>query len=294
MEIKKSGLIALIGRPNVGKSTLLNKLAGEKLAIVSDKPQTTRVRISAALVRGDTQFVFLDTPGFHKPKNRLGEYMIKTVRESTDGVDASVLLVEPAARVGTPETLLIERLTDTPTVLAINKIDTVKKESLLAIIDMYGKAFKFAAVVPLSARNGDGVELLFDELKPFIPEGPALYPEGQVTDQPERDFIAELVREKLLRHLDKEVPHGTAVVVEALRERDGGLVEIDVVILCEKASHKGIIIGRNGAMLKTVGQEMRAELEEMYEGPVLFKSWVKVREDWRNRPGQLKDLGFEM
>ncbi len=296
MSIVASGMIALVGRPNVGKSTLLNKLAGEKIAIVTDKPQTTRRRVSAVAVRRDRQFVFLDTPGFHKPHNRLGEYMVKVVRDSTEGVDAVVLLVEPVARIGTPEQLLLERLSGgkTPVVLAINKVDTVKKEALLSVIETYRAVMSFAAVVPVSALTGDGVELLFEELAPFLPEGPALYPEGQTTDQPERELIAELVREKLLQNLDKEVPHGTAVVVETLKEHESGLVEIGVVIVCEKESHKGILIGKQGGMLKKIGAQARAELEEMYEGPVLFKSWVKVKEDWRDRPGQLHDLGFDI
>ena len=298
MAVEKSGLIVILGRPNVGKSTLLNQLAGEKISIVSDKPQTTRRRISAVASRDDVQFVFLDTPGFHKPRNRLGEVMVKTVRESAEGVDAALLMVEPVARVGTPEALLLERLAQVtpplPVVLVINKIDIVKKEILLAVIDIYRQAFNFVATIPLSARDGDGVERLFDELCPFMPEGPALYPEGQVTDQPERTLIAELVREKLLDLLAQEVPHGTAATVETLREHKNGLVEVGVVILCEKASHKGVIIGKNGAVLKRVGKQVRAELEEMYEGPVLFTSWVKVKENWRNSPARLREMGFEV
>ncbi|MCL2747818.1 MAG: GTPase Era [Oscillospiraceae bacterium] len=322
MKVKKSGLIAIVGRPNAGKSTLLNRLAGEKLAIVSDKPQTTRHRISAIVSQGDTQFVFFDTPGFHKPHDRLGEVMVNTVYRSAEGVDAALLVVEPVARIGKPEALLIARLAQTkapvqasvsmpvpmsvpvqtpvpvpvpvPVVLAINKIDTVPKGNLLAVIETYRVAYGFAAIVPISAKDGDGTGLLLDELAPFMPEGPALYPEGQVTDQPERMLIAELVREKLLGALDKEVPHGVAVEVETLREREDGLVEIGVVILCEKDSHKGIIIGKNGAMLKKIGAQARADLEEMYEGPVLLKSWARVKEGWRNKPGQLREMGFDL
>jgi GTP-binding protein Era len=295
MNIKKSGLIALLGRPNVGKSTLLNRLAGEKIAIVSDKPQTTRRRVSAVVVRGACQFVFLDTPGFHRPRNRLGEYMARVTRDSVLGVDAVALVVEPVPRVGVPEAMLLERLSGgkIPVLLIVNKVDTVPKERLLPVIETYRQAFSFAAVIPLSALEGDGADLLLGELEPFLPEGPPLYPEGQVTDQPERELIAELVREKLLNHLDKEVPHGVAVVAETVRERENGLVEIGVTILCERESHKGILIGKRGAMLKAIGEEMRAELEEMYGGPVLFRSWVKVRQDWRNNPGQLRNLGFD-
>lgn len=300
MKIQKSGIIALIGRPNVGKSTLLNRLAGEKVAIVTDKPQTTRHRITAVATRGACQFVFLDTPGFHRPRNRLGEHMVRLVRETALGVDAVVLMVEPAARVGTPEAMLIEQLVRArageapPAVLVINKIDTVKKDALLAVIETYRPALPWAAVVPLSARDGDGVAPLFGELAPLLPEGPALYPEGQVTDQPDRVLIAEIVREKLLDHLEQEVPHGVAVVTDTLRERENGLVDIGVTIVCERESHKGILIGRRGAMLKQVGQEARAELEEMYGGPVHFQSWVKVKADWRDKPGQLRDLGFDV
>ena len=296
MTIQKSGMVSLVGRPNVGKSTLMNTLLGYKVSIVSDKPQTTRHRLCAVLNQGDTQVVLMDTPGFHRSQNKLGDYMVRVVRESVTDVDAVVLMVEPVPRVGTPETMLIERLHQAkrPAILVINKVDTVKKDSLLAVIDAYQKVFSFSAIVPMSAKEGDGTELLFDELKPFLPEGPALYPEGQTTDQPERALIAESVREKLLNHLDKEVPHGTAVVVEKLHERENGLVEIGVVIVCEKASHKGILIGKNGAMLKTIGQEMRTELEELYEGPVLFRSWVKIKEDWRDRPGLLHELGFDL
>lgn len=296
MNITHAGMVALLGRPNVGKSTLLNRLAGEKIAIVTDKPQTTRRRISAVAARGEKQFVFLDTPGFHRPRNRLGEYMVKVVKESASGVDAVVLLAEPVARIGTPEQMLIEELASgrTPVVLAVNKIDTVKKETLLSIIEIYRSAMSFAEIVPLSAQTGDGVELLFDVLSPYIPSGPALYPEGQTTDQPEREMIAELVREKLLSNLDKEVPHGTAVVVERLTERENGLVDIGVVIVCEKDSHKGILIGKNGAMLKKIGEQARAELEELFEGQVLFQSWVKVKPDWRDKPGQLHELGFNI
>lgn len=295
MTIQKSGMVALVGRPNVGKSTLLNRLAGEKVAIVTDKPQTTRHRITAVAVRGESQFVFLDTPGFHKPRSRLGEYMVKVAQETALGVDAAVLLVEPAPRVGTPEAILIERFSreKQPVILAVNKIDTVKKDALLPVIDTYRRAYDFAAVVPLSAKEGDGVQNLLDELEPFLPESPALFPEGQVTDQPDRMLIAELVREKLLLRLDKEVPHGVAVVVEKLHERPDGLVEVNVLIVCEKESHKGILIGKNGAMLKQIGTEARRELEEMYGGPVAFSSWVKVKADWRDKPGQLHDLGFE-
>ena len=294
MKLRKSGLVTILGRPNVGKSTLLNRLAGEKIAIVTDKPQTTRKRISAVVCRGDTQFVFIDTPGFHKPRNRLGEVMVKAVRESADGVDAVLLMVEPVARVGIPEGLLLERQKQTgvPVILVVNKIDTVKKEILLPTIEIYRKAFDFEAVVPLSAKTGDGVGQLFDELLPHIPEGPALYPEGMVSDLHERQIVAELVREKLLNLLDQEVPHGIAVVTETLREGENGIIEVSVAISCEKASHKGIIIGKNGSMLKKVGLLMRSELEDMYGGQVLFTSWVRVRDGWRDKPEQLRELGF--
>ena len=245
MDKTKSGMIAIVGRPNVGKSTLTNALVGEKIAIVTNKPQTTRNRICAILNRGESQFVFLDTPGLHRARTRLGEYMVGVVRQSVADVDAVLLLVEPIANVGAPEEELIQRIKalDMPAVLAVNKIDTVKKDELLAVIQTYAQAHAFAAIVPISAKDGEGVDELLEVLERFLPEGPRLFPEDMITDQPERQVCAEIVREKLLLCLDKEIPHGTAVEVTKFSQREDGMIDLDATFYCEKNSHKGIIIG---------------------------------------------------
>ena len=239
MEVKKSGMITICGRPNVGKSTLTNALVGEKIAIVTNKPQTTRNRICAILNRGECQFVFLDTPGLHKARTRLGDYMVKVVQESVADVDAVVLLVEPIANIGAPEAELIARIKalKVPVVLCINKIDTVRKDELLSVMQVYGQAHEFAAIVPISARAGEGVEELLGVLAQFLPEGPQLFPEDMITDQPERQICAEIVREKLLLCLDKEIPHGTAVEMTRFSERENGMLDLDATIYCEKESH---------------------------------------------------------
>ncbi len=296
MNITHAGMIALVGRPNVGKSTWLNRLAGEKVAIVSNKPQTTRHRICAVYNREPKQYVFMDTPGFHKPRNRLGDYMVSVVRECTVGVDAAVLLVEPVPRIGTPERLLIERLKDggVPVILGINKCDTVTpKEKLLAVIDIYRAEMEFVSILPLSGRTGEGAALLLDTLEPFIPEGPGLFPEDMVSDQTTSQLIAEIVREKILKHLDEEVPHGVAVVVERIQKRENG-VDIDVAIVCEKDSHKGIVIGKKGAMLGKIGTEARLDIAEFFDGPVHLHTWVQVRENWREKPDRLRSFGYEL
>jgi len=287
-------MITICGRPNVGKSTLANALAGEKIAIVSDKPQTTRNRITAICQRGDTQFVFMDTPGFHKPRTRLGEYMVGVVRQSVADVEAVVLVVEPVASLGPQERELINgiRGSRVPAVLAINKIDTVEPERLLSVIAAYAGEYDFAAVVPISAKNGDGVEELLQELSRFALESPPLFPEGVTTDQPEKQVCAELIREKLLQHLDREVPHGTAVEITRFSERDSGIIDLEATIYCEKASHKGIIIGKNGAMLKKVGEEARADIEEFMGTKVYLQTWVKVKENWRDSRSLLRNFGF--
>jgi len=292
--ISKTCMITICGRPNVGKSTLANALAGEKIAIVSDKPQTTRNRITAICQRGDTQFVFMDTPGFHKPRTRLGEYMVGVVRQSVADVEAVVLVVEPVASLGPQERELINgiRGSRVPAVLAINKIDTVEPERLLSVIAAYAGEYDFAAVVPISAKNGDGVEELLQELSRFALESPPLFPEGVTTDQPEKQVCAELIREKLLQHLDREVPHGTAVEITRFSERDSGIIDLEATIYCEKASHKGIIIGKNGAMLKKVGEEARADIEEFMGTKVYLQTWVKVKENWRDSRSLLRNFGF--
>ena len=277
--ISKTAMITICGRPNVGKSTLTNALAGEKIAIVSNKPQTTRNRITAVCQRGETQFVFLDTPGFHKPRTRLGDYMVNVVRQSVADVDAVVLVVEPVASLGPQERELIASIkaANCPAVLAINKLDTVEPEKLLAVIALYSEAYAFNAIVPISAKTGDGVEELLKELDKFAVESPALFPEGVTTDQPEKQVCAELIREKLLLNLEREVPHGTAVEITRFSERDDGIIDLEATIYCEKASHKGIIIGKHGAMLKKIGEDARKDIEEFMGTKVFLQTWVKVK-----------------
>ena len=292
--ISKTAMITICGRPNVGKSTLTNALAGEKIAIVSNKPQTTRNRITAVCQRGETQFVFLDTPGFHKPRTRLGDYMVNVVRQSVADVDAVVLVVEPVASVGPQERELIASIkaADCPAVLAINKLDTVEPEKLLAVIALYSEAYAFNAIVPISAKTGDGVEELLKELDTFAVESPALFPEGVTTDQPEKQVCAELIREKLLLNLEREVPHGTAVEITRFSERDDGIIDLEATIYCEKASHKGIIIGKHGAMLKKIGEDARKDIEEFMGTKVFLQTWVKVKEKWRDSNSLLRNFGY--
>ena len=291
--ITKTGIFSVVGRPNVGKSTLTNALCGSKVAIVSDKPQTTRTRITGVLNRDDCQMIFLDTPGLHKPKTRLGDYMVKVITDTVTDVDTVLLLVEPVARIGIPEQMLLDKIKeyDLPAVLVINKIDTVEKETLLAVIAAYTQAHQFEAVVPVSARTGDGLDILVEELKKMCFESPQLFPDGMVSDQPERQLIAESIREKLLLNLDKEVPHGVAVEIELMKE-ENGVEHISAVIYCERKTHKGIIIGKNGAMLKKVGAEARPEIEELLGCKVFLQLWVKIKEDWRNHPAQIRNFGY--
>ena len=295
MEIKKSGMISIVGRPNVGKSTLTNALVGEKIAIVTNKPQTTRNRICAIVNRGACQYVFMDTPGLHKARTRLGEYMVGVVKESVADVDAVLLLVEPIPNVGAPEAELIGRIQalGVPAVLVINKIDTVEKEKLLSVMQTYQAAHDFQAIVPISAKTGEGVEELLDLLAAYLPEGPQLFPEDMVTDQPERQVCAEIIREKLLLCLDKEIPHGTAVELTKFSERiDSGIIDIDATIFCEKASHKGIIIGKNGAMLKKISSLARKDIETFMGAKVYLETWVKVKENWRDNLNFIHDVGY--
>ena len=292
--ISKTAMITICGRPNVGKSTLTNALAGEKIAIVSNKPQTTRNRITAVCQRGETQFVFLDTPGFHKPRTRLGDYMVSVVRQSVADVDAVVLVVEPVASIGPQERELIASIkaAKCPAVLAINKLDTVEPEKLLAVIALYSAEYTFDAIVPISAKTGDGVEELLKELDKFAVESPALFPEGVTTDQPEKQVCAELIREKLLLNLEREVPHGTAVEITRFSERDDGIIDLEATIYCEKASHKGIIIGKHGAMLKKIGEDARKDIEEFMGTKVFLQTWVKVKEKWRDSNSLLRNFGY--
>lgn len=290
----KSAMITICGRPNVGKSTLTNALVGEKIAIVSNKPQTTRNRISAVVCRGDTQFVLMDTPGFHKPRTRLGDYMVNVVKESVADVDAVMLLVEPIANIGKQEEALIARIKEVnvPAVLVINKIDTVEKSALLEVMAAYSAACEFDSIIPISAKNGEGLDELMDQLEKYAVEGPQLFPDDMISDQPEKQICAELVREKLLLCLDKEIPHGTAIEVTKFSERDNGIIDMDVTIFCEKASHKGIIIGKNGAMLRKIGELARIDIEAFMGTRVFLQTWVKVKENWRDSMAQLRNFGF--
>ena len=290
----KSAMITICGRPNAGKSTLTNALVGEKVAIVSPKPQTTRNRITAIVEHGDTQFVLLDTPGFHKPKTRLGDYMVNVVRESVADVDCVLLMVEPLPSIGPQEEALIERIKQSgaPAILLINKIDTVDKAKLLEVMAVYSQAYDFDAILPVSAKTGDGLKELLTELEKYAVEGPHLFPDDMITDQPERQICAELVREKLLKCLDKEIPHGTAVEVTKFSERDNGIIDLEVTIFCEKDSHKGIIIGKKGAMLKKIGELARKDIEEFMGTKVNLQTWVKVRENWRDSMASLRNFGF--
>jgi len=296
MSITKTAMVTVCGRPNVGKSTLLNALVGEKIAIVSNKPQTTRNRIYGVVNRDDIQFVFLDTPGFHKAKNRLGDYMVKVTRESIADVDAVVLIVEPVPHVGIPEQELIKRIEESglPAVLCINKIDTIeKKDDLLAVIAAYTEAHDFAAVLPISALKQDGLRDLLIELSKYAAEGPQLFPDDMVTDQPDRQVVGEIVREKLLRSLDKEIPHGTAVEITRFVERDDEVIEVEATIYCEKQSHKGIIIGKKGDMLKKISTEARHDIERFMGAKVYLQTWVKVKENWRDNMNYIRSFGYD-
>lgn len=294
MENQNSAYIAIVGRPNVGKSTILNKLIGEKIAIVSKKPQTTRTRIMGVLTQGEDQLVFLDTPGLLKPRSSLGSYMVRSVTSALEGVDAALLVTEAGMPVSKADRELIgrfrrERL---PAVLAINKIDTLPdKTRLMAQIDAYAQLYNFFAVVPVSARHGDGMDELLEELKQLAQPGGWFFSEDTLTDQPERVLAAELVREKVLRLLDQEIPHGVAAVTEQMKEREG-LLELHVTLYCEKPNHKAIIIGKGGSMLKKIGVSARQDLERFFDCQVNLQLWVKVKEDWRQRPETLQSLGF--
>ncbi len=290
----KSAMITICGRPNVGKSTLTNALVGEKIAIVSDKPQTTRNRIVGIVEHGETQFVLMDTPGFHKPRTRLGDYMVNVVKESVADVDLVLLIVEPVAAIGPQEEALIASIkaNGVPAVLVINKIDTIEKARLLEVMGLYSAACDFDAIIPISAKTGEGTKELLDEMEKYAAEGPHLFPEDMITDQPERQICAELVREKLLNCLDKEIPHGTAIEVTRFSERDNGIIDLEVTIYCEKSRHKGIIIGKNGAMIKRIGELARKDIEEFMGTKVFLQTWVKVKENWRDSSFLLRNFGF--
>ncbi len=295
----KSAFIAIIGRPNVGKSTLLNQLVGHKVAIVSDKPQTTRNRIMGVKTIGETQFVFLDTPGAHRPQTRLGDFMVKSISEAVSGVDAAVYVTQTGSKINQEDLNLLEqcRQQKLPVVLAINKTDTLKDKSvLLSMIAEWTDIYCFEAVVPISALMGDGIKELADEISKFAFKGPHFFPDDMVSDQPEQTIAAELVREKILCALREEVPHGVAVVVESIKERTSGdkiILDIEANIFCERESHKGILIGKQGAMLRRIGEAARIEMESLFDAKVNLQCWIKVKEDWRNRQGLLNGFGYK-
>ena len=289
----KSGFAALIGRPNVGKSTLMNALIGQKIAITSNKPQTTRNRIQTVYTCEEGQIVFVDTPGIHKSKNRLGDYMVNVAQRSLKEVDVILYLVEPSDFIGPGERHIIDQLRTlpTPVILVINKIDTVKREELLGFIDTYRREMEFAEIVPVSALKSDNLKELIKCIMFYLPCGPAFFDEDTVTDQPERQIVAELIWEKALRRLEEEIPHGIAVTIEKMKWRRN-IVEIDATIICEKNSHKGIIIGKQGAMLKKIGTDARRDIENMLEKQVNLQLWVKVKKDWRDSDFLLKNFGY--
>lgn len=290
----KTAMITIAGRPNVGKSTLTNALVGEKIAIVSNKPQTTRNRICGIVTREDTQFVFVDTPGFHKPRTKLGDYMVNVTKESIADVDLTILMVEPIPSVGAQEQGLIEQLKSKkcPVVLAINKIDTVEKPVLLEVISAYSGVMDFSHIIPISAKTGDGLDELMNVCEKYAVDSPFLFPDDLTTDQPERQVMAEIIREKLLWCLDREVPHGTAVEITKFSERDSGVIDIDATIFCEKASHKGIIIGKRGDMLKKISTMARTDCERFMGTKVYLTTWVKVKENWRDSDFLVRNFGY--
>lgn len=289
----KSGFATLIGRPNVGKSTLMNQLIGQKIAITSNKPQTTRNKIQTVYTSKEGQIVFLDTPGIHKAKNKLGDYMVSTAQKTLKEVDVILWLVEPTTFIGAGEQHIIEQLkkVNTPVILVINKIDTVKKEEVVQSIDAYRKAADFAEIVPVCARSGENQEELIRCIMQYLPYGPAFYDEDTITDQPQRQIVAELIREKALHSLNEEIPHGIAVTIERMKFKKN-LVEIDATIICERDSHKGIIIGKQGSMLKKIGSTARYEIEKMLDSKVNLQLWVKVKKDWRDSDFLLKNFGY--
>ena len=293
--IKNVAMITVCGRPNVGKSSLTNALGGEKVAIVSNNAQTTRNRIYGVVNREDTQYNLLDTPGLHKPKSALGDYMVKVVTSSLSDVDCALLLVEPIPHVGGPEQALIDRIREEeiPCILCVNKIDTVEPAELLPVIAAYNQAWDgFDAIIPISAHTGSGLKDLMKELRKYAQEGPQLFPDGMTTDQPERQVMGEILREKLLLCLDKEIPHGTAVEITKFSERDSGVIDVDATIYCEKASHKGIIIGKQGAMLKKISSLARQDMEKFMGTKVYLETWVKVKENWRDNVNYVRSFGY--
>lgn len=294
-EKHKSGFATLIGRPNVGKSTLMNCLIGQKIAITSNKPQTTRNRIQTVYTSDDGQIIFIDTPGIHKAKNKLGEYMVTIAERSLGEVDVVLWLVEPTTYIGAGERHIAEKMgkVKVPVILVINKIDTVKKEDLLKVIDTYKDICPFADIIPCSALKAENTQLVIETILKYLPYGPRFFDEDTITDQPERQIVAELIREKALRILEEEVPHGIAVSIEQMKERNHGkLIDIDATIICERDSHKGIIIGKKGAVLKRIGTEARREIEDLLDTQVNLQLWVKVKKDWRASDYLIRNFGY--
>ena len=292
----KSGFVTLIGRPNVGKSTLMNKLIGQKIAITSNKPQTTRNRIQTVYTCKEGQIIFLDTPGIHKAKNKLGEYMVSVAERTLREVDVILWLVEPTTFIGAGERHIAEQLKgiDTPVILVINKIDTVSKADILTFIDTYKDLLDFKEIIPVSALKGENTEDLMSSVFNYLEEGPCYYDEDTITDQPERQIVAELIREKALRNLSDEVPHGIAVAIDRMKERtSGNIIDIDATIVCERSSHKGIVIGKQGSMLKKIGTDARRDIEALLDCRVNLKLWVKVKKDWRDSDFLIKNFGYD-
>lgn len=289
----KSGFVTLIGRPNVGKSTLMNYLIGQKIAITSNKPQTTRNRIQTVLTTEEGQIIFVDTPGIHKAKNKLGEYMVNVAERTLNEVDAVLWLVEPTTFIGSGEKHIADQLkkVTTPVILVINKVDSVKKEEVLTSIAAYQDIYDFAAIVPVSARSGENTKELLKVVYQYLPYGPQFYDEDTITDQPERQIVAELIREKALHCLNEEIPHGIAVVIDSMKKK-GKVMHIDATIICERDSHKGIIIGKQGSMLKKIGSTARYEIEKMLDMQANLKLWVKVKKDWRDSDFLVKNFGY--
>ena len=292
----KSGFVTLIGRPNVGKSTLMNHLIGQKIAITSNKPQTTRNRIQTVYTDERGQIVFLDTPGIHKAKNKLGEYMVNVAERTLNEVDVILWLVEPTTFIGAGERHIVEQLkkTKTPVILIINKVDTVDKKEIIKYMDTYRKVYDFAEIIPVSALRAQNLDTVLDQIFKYLPYGPMFYDEDTITDQPQRQIVAEMIREKALRCLDEEIPHGIAVAIDQMKERKGGgMFDIDATIICERDSHKGIIIGKGGSMLKRIGSEARRDIENMLEAKVNLQLWVKVKKDWRDSDFLMKNFGYD-
>ncbi len=293
-EMKKAGFASIIGRPNVGKSTLMNKIIGQKIAITSNKPQTTRNRIQTVYTGEEGQIVFLDTPGIHKSKNKLGEYMVGVARRSIADVDVVLFLVEPTTYIGAGEKSIIEDLkkADLPVILVINKVDTIKQDDILEVIDTYRREMDFEDIIPVSAKKGNNVDTLLSCIFKYLPYGTAFYDEDTITDQPERQIVAELIREKALHNLGDEIPHGVAVAIDSMKF-EKNLCRIDATIICERDSHKGIIIGKGGSMLKKIGSLARPDIEEMLDMKVFLQLWVKVKKDWRDSDFLLKNFGYD-